>query len=70
MESEGSDISKSETVKLIRKNINFAIADRYNITEEDYNMIKLDLIITNKNCRLNALYQDVNMNFIDENLKR
>jgi hypothetical protein len=63
-------MTKGETVKLIRKNINFAIADRYNITEEEYNTIKIDLIISNKNCRLNAIYQDVNMNYIDENLKR
>lgn len=63
-------MTKAETIKLIRKNINFAIADRYNITEEEYNLIKTDLIINCKNCRINAIFQDININFLEENLKR
>ncbi len=63
-------MTKAETIKLIRKNINYAIADRYNITEEEYNLIKIDLIINGKNCRINAVYQDIHMNFLEENLKR
>jgi hypothetical protein len=69
-ESDDSDMTKTETIKLIRKNINFAIADRYNISEEEYNLIKLELILNSKNSRLNAAYQDLNINFPEENLKR
>ena len=63
-------MTKFDTLKLIRKNLNFAIAERYNSTEEEYNFLKLDLIFQNKNCRLNSAYVDVVMNFNDENLKR
>lgn len=64
------EISKFETIQMIRTNINIAIAERYNVQEAEFDIFRLDCIVQNKNCRVNLQYQENERFSSEENLKR
>ena len=68
--SNEKDFSKQEMIKLIRKNINVAIADKHNTSDESYKIFQVETLISNKNCHLTTVFHDFNLNQIDEFLKR
>jgi tRNA splicing ligase len=65
-----NDYSKKEIVRLIRKNINIAIADKNNTTDEQFKTYQIEILVKNFNCHLNSIFHDINLNLPDEFLKR
>lgn len=65
-----SEYSKKEIVRLIRKNINIAIAEKNNTTDEQFKIYQIEILIKNYNCHLNSIFHDINLNQSDEFLKR
>jgi len=67
--SNENDFSKIEMVKLIRKNINYAISEKYN-NNEQYKLYQIETLISNKYCHLNSIFHDIILDHFDELLKR
>ena len=65
-----NDYSKKEIVRLIRKNINIAIADKNNTNDEQFKNYQIEILVKNFNCHLNSIFHDINLNLPDEFLKR
>lgn len=71
IKNNNKTIDLVQELRIIRNNVNFVIAERYNSLEKEYNIFLIDLLILNKNCRFVTQFKDcMILDYIEEFFKR